>query len=286
MTELKDKINHGLKPKTHDSRDYKLGIVFKLPALSELPSSLTIGLPEVRNQRESDFCAAFASSSCSTIQEFAELCPEWIFAATKGMLNDVTSYGLELRDVCKGHALFGCIERAESPFSVDNKPVDFLRNIKNWPPDLFQKALKHKKGSYFSVEDVSNGYDHYDNIRRAMYYFRNENCALIFGTLWGWDIAQQVMTSPCQQGSGHALLGIGYDIQGIYVQNSYGTENVGLCGRHYFSREVVNASVEMYGAYMFHDMTKEDAQYFTVNNMKVTDNWFVQIVKIILNIFK
>lgn len=274
---------NGLQPKGDDTRDFKLGNIINLPKLTDLPPELVIGLPEVVDQQNTDFCAAASSGVVREIQEGVPLSYEWLFAAAKSMAGqDINSYGLNLRDVCKAHVTFGCIERSEAPYSLETNSPDFLRNIKNWPPELFIKAQKHKAGSFFAV---TGPYDHYDNLRATMYYFRNEKCGVVFGVVWSWLLTQVDITTVSQNGSGHALAQVGYTPEGIYVQNSVGV-NAGKDGRHYFSREVINAFVDVYGAFMFHDMPKDTAKWYHDNEIKLTDSWVIQFIKIVIKYFK
>ncbi len=290
MREIPYKNIHGVLPKTHDHRDYAVGTVFKMPALAELPTAFTLdgvaGLPPIEDQDpngyNTDFCSDFGTRALRFFQLGFRLLPVWTFAAKKAELNKVGDFGLELRDIFDAHWNLGCPALTDCDLSMDSHSPDFLRDIRNWPQDLFAKAYKNKAGSYFAV---TGPYDHYDNIRATIWLFRNtDKCAVGSGVLWGWPLQQTVMSVPCSQGCGHFIIGIGWDTQGIFVQNSVGL-SVGINGRHYFSREVINDAVEKYGAYMFHPMSKDDAQYLNVNNLKVTDNWVVQILKIILNVF-
>lgn len=289
-------IKGGIKPKTKDERDFKLGSVTTLPDLSELPEEFVIALPPVVDQRDTDFCAAAASCLLSSLQEGVELGYEWLFAVAKMIEgggsydhekdelvtgSDPDTFGLELRTACKAHVKYGCIERKDSPFSVKTEDQSFLRRIENWPKELFSKALPHKKGSFFSVEGQ---YDAYDDIRATMWKFRGKKVGTLFGVMWSWALSQ-VYIKDTGDGFGHALGSIGFTAKGLYVQNSAGP-GAGEGGRHYFSREVINEFVSYYGAYCLLDIPREKVEDMIENNIKIEDSVPMSVLKRLLKFFK
>lgn len=274
------KIIGGLKPTPPDERDFKLGALYNLPKLSELPANFLVGNPTIANQRSSDFCAAAATSTVSELQEGMPLSFEWLFAVAKMLEGNPDSFGVDLRTICKVHTKYGAIERRDAPFSVNDKSPDFLRRIENWPEELFAKALKHRKQSFVKV---TGPYDHFDNIRATLWHFRTEKRGVVSGFLWSWSNSQEMMTQFANTGQGHAVAKLGWKtIAGVpylIIQNSYG-RSAGDEGRHYFSREVINHFVEMYGAYMFVDLSPNDIQnYYLDNGIKVGENWVIQLLK-------
>lgn len=278
-------VTGGLIELPKDARDFSVGAVFDLPPLSELPSTFIVGAPTVKNQQGSDFCAAESSCSLSEIHEEVELCPEWVFAVAKDMDGQVDGFGTDLRTICKVHTKYGAIEAKDAPYSLEKgSGVDFLRRLDNWPTKLFTKALVHKKGSYFAVTDSDT--DDFDTIRRTMWKFRNEKCGVLFGVRWSWSLSDVYMKT-IGNGTGHALAMLGWTTQAdgevyMYIQNSYGPE-AGLGGRHYFSRDVINAFSDRFGCYVLLDMPKEKAQYLVDTGTKQGDNWLVSLFKAIKN---
>lgn len=265
---------NGLRPLPEDLNDFSLGSVLDLPALSEIPEAYTVGLPSIAHQKKSDFCAGAASCSISELQEGVPLSYEWVFAVSRVILGE-DNWGCDLRTICKVHTKYGAPERSEVPYSLDTHSPDFLRKIENYPEDLFNKALKHKKKTYFAV----NGpYDAYDNIRATMWHFRQEKCGVLFGVMWAWSIKQVYMNEVPKGGFGHAMAQIGWTEKGMFVQNSMGAE-AGEEGRHYFTRELVNKFVARYGAFIFIDMPREDAEWYIQNGVKLTDHWLVGLLK-------
>lgn len=255
-------MNYGLKPKTQDERDFKLGSVYDLPSLKSLPRKFLLPKVKIKNQRQSDFCAAFASCTISELQEGVELAPEWLFAVAKSIEGgDPDSFGLELRSVCKAHQKHGCIEAKDSPYSLENKPASFLRRIENWP-DLYDKAIVHKKGSYF---DVKGPYDSFDDIRASIFKFKS---GVLIGVVWSWDKSKAYIDEASDEGEGHALaVALGWDGDYLVVQNSWG-KDTGKDGYHYIHRNVINKFVGMYGAYMFSDISKEEAEDYIKHGTK------------------
>lgn len=266
----------GLKPLPEDTRDFKLGAIYDLPELSELPDSFVIGLPEVINQRKSDFCTMAASAAASELQEGVPLGFEWMFAVGKMLDGDVDGFGLDLRTACKAHTKFGAIERKDSPFSINSKSPDFLRRIENWPENLFELALKHRKQSFVKV---TGPYDHFDNIRATIWLFRAEKRAVITGLFWSWGHSEIKINQAKGEGEPHAVAVLGWEGDYLVVQNSYG-ENSGQNGRHYISREVINQQVPTFGSFTFIDLDPYDVKnYYLDNGIKVGENWIIQLLK-------
>lgn len=266
---------YGLLPKTEDTRDLKLGVVYDLPKLEDLPKKFSLGVKvKVKDQKNSDFCTAFASCTVSEIQEGVELSPEWIFAVGKMIEGgNPDTFGLELRTICKAHQKHGCIEKKDAPFSLENKDPKFLRRIENWDVRLFDKAIVHKKESYF---DVKGPYDSFDDIRASMYKFKD---GVLLGVVWSWDTSQTYINEISDKGDGHALaVAVGWDGDYLIVRNSWG-QKAGKKGDHYIHRKVINHFVNMYGAYMFSDISPEKAREYIEKGVKADQD------KSILSVF-
>jgi hypothetical protein len=270
-------MKYGLQELKEDNRDLKLGYIFNLPKLEELPNTFIVGEPEVVHQKDSYFCAAASSCSISELQEGEPLGYEWVYAVAKMLDGQIEIEGTDLRTICKVHTKYGAIGRDESPYSLENKPVSFLERIENWPKNLFDLAKKHKKKTYVQV---SGQYDPYDTIRASLWKFRDEKRAVLIGVKWSWPLERVFIDSENDYGGGHALHIIGWNKKGLIVQNSYG-EEAGLNGRHYFSREIINKYVSKYGAYMFVDLDPEKAKWYQENEIKVGDSWLMAFGKVV-----
>ena len=108
----------GLKELEKDERDFSLGAIFTLPALSELPEEYLLETLEIKNQGDTDMCAAFAATTLSEIQEEVLLSPEYAFAKTKEIEGDFLSWGTNLRSICKMMTKIGIIEAKDTPYSL------------------------------------------------------------------------------------------------------------------------------------------------------------------------
>lgn len=250
----------GLRPTPRDIRDFALGAVYPLPRPDELPERFEIKTLGLKNQLDTDFCTAFASTLMNETQEGVPLEPSWSFAASKMLSGHPEWWGQDIRTALKAHVKFGAIEEAAAPMSLRTTPASKLRYINNWDRGLFEKAKKHRKKSYFRIVGQ---YDHFDNIRGAIWAFRDKKCIVGFGTRWGWGLYQYKIEAPASSGFGHMAAIVGWTKEGgkeyLIVQNSYG-EAAGSGGYHLFSREVINASVEQYGAFMFLDEDPEEVK--------------------------
>lgn len=272
--------NYGLLPTPVDTRDFKLGAITTLPELSKLPKSFRIAGYRIKDQKDTDFCTQFMACGMSELQEGVELSPEWAFAKSKEMEGNIDTYGQDIRSALKVHVKFGVPEADEVPFSVKNKDSEFLRDIKNYPATYSNS--KHFKDSYFAV---TGQYDHFDNIRATIWKYRYEKRAVASGFVFVWSSSDIIFKDFGQSGSGHAMTYVGWEeIDGeiyLIVANSYG-KDAGKDGYHYVSREVVNKSVNIYGAFTFLDMNPETVKYMIENGITDRDNWIIQLYKVVI----
>lgn len=273
-------MKNGLLPLPQDSRDFKVGAIYRLPKLNELPKDFVLDGFHIKDQRDTDMCSAFASTGMSELQEGVELSPEFSFAMGKKISGDIEAWGQNLRTASASHVKYGCIEKNEAPYSVDNKDRNFLSDPKNWV-GYEEKGKKHQKQTYLKVTGV--GDDGFDTIRKVIWKWRDEKRAVLIGVQWGWTSDQKIINEPVA-GIGHAMYVIGWKtINGIIyliVVNSWGN-NAGDNGVHYISREVINKWEPLYGAFMFVDKPREDIEYMIQNKIKEDDNWIVQFMKVL-----
>lgn len=253
----------GLNPLPKDDRDFALGAIITLPKLAELPREFRHEPLGIKQQFGTDMCTAFSTCAASELQEGVQLVPEYQFALIKELMGgDINAFGADLRVAMKSHVKIGAIEEKDRPagFSLTEKDEAILRRIENWPQDLKDKALIHAKGSFFSL---TGPYDAFDNIRATIWHFREEKRVPVYGVRWAWDLNEPFIKTVKDGGTGHAIYATGWMESGgipyLVIPNSFGTEN-GDNGYFYMSREVVNAFVSIYGAFIFIDMTKEEYQ--------------------------
>ncbi len=286
---MNNNLKAGLRPTPHDHRDFpladdpsrKLGGLVTLPKLEELPERFVLEPLSLKDQGESDFCTAFASTLLSEMQEGVVLSPEYSFALGKLLSRDPDEWGQDIRKALKAHVKIGAIEQSDAPFSLENKDQDFLRRFMNWPDTLLQKTALHRKQSF---AEITGPYDHYDNIRASIWKFQKEKRGVISGVNWSWPLDEFILGGISDEGFGHCIPFIGWDKDGLIVQNSVG-ERAGMKGRHLMDRDTINHFVSKYEAFMLIDMNPEDAQYYLDNGIKLDDNWVVGIFKAIASLF-
>lgn len=270
-------MNTGLQPLPQDSRDYKLGSITRLPSLNELPENFgyaSLGVKDQdRHTKNSDYCTAYATCTASELQEGVELNPEWVFAKTKE--GDMDSWGANLREACKIHQKYGAPK--ESEVAVPNNPRD-ISEYKNYS----KESSIHRKKSYFYVDGQ---YDHFDNIRANMYKHRDKKCAVVIGVKWVWSLKEKVLRMNTRNGYGHAIAVMGWNKDGLIIQNSYG-KDAGNYGAHIMTREVVNEYIGKYGAYMFLDIDPDDAKYYIENGIDIDANWLKQMLQVVIAILQ
>jgi len=272
----------GLQPTIKDERDFQLGQITKLPPLEELPPEYKIEAI-IKNQGGSDFCSAYMSCAMSEPQEGLALSSEYSFALSKEISGDLNDWGQQIRPALKAHTEVGGLERTLSPYTVDSKSSEFLRDIKNWP-DLKEEAYPHRKKSYFKI---TGQYDNFDNARASLWKFKSP---IGTGVLYGWSLATKVFDIVLPGGFGHAMTMVGFTTledgrEALIVQNSYGKE-AGEGGYHYITREVYNYFSERYGAYMFVDIPKEQAKEMIEKGIILGDNWLIQLLKAFISLIK
>lgn len=274
-------MQYGLKPLPPDTRDLSVGALYTLPKLSEIPDSFDVGTSlDIKDQQESDFCSAYASTSASELQEGIEMEPAWLFAMSKTLSGDVEDWGQDLRTIMRASVKFGGLERRHSPYSIQNRSADFLRRAENWDDALRAKALEHKKASFM---DCKGQYDAFGNLRATIWRFRKEKRAVVSGLLWGWDTKAERINDIGNPQGGHAILYRGWKGEYLIMQNSYGKE-AGRNGIHLVHRNVVNKYVSMYGAYMFQDISVEEARWYRDNGTKVDKNWLINLWRSLVNL--
>ncbi len=257
-------IRSGLTPLRKDKRDFKLGLAFGFQKLKDVPDTdFVVAEPlEIKDQFENDMCTAYASCAVSEDQEGVPLSPEYTFAKTKQLSGDWKEFGANLRDAAKSHTKFGALEKQVSPFHYPEQDRNFIANWNNWPAEYDQKAKEHQKDSFFSVDGP---YDKFDNIRAALWKFKDERRSQIVGAVWraSWMTKDGVVpTSYEKDGTPHAFKIFGQKtINGklyLVAQLSNGT-TIGDRGIFYVPREVANREFT-YGNFMFKDIDPEQVK--------------------------
>lgn len=277
------KRQYGLQPTPYDPNDFALGFITQLPELSDLPREYKLTPLEVKDQLGSDFCTAYATCTVSEMQENTRFEPSWTFAKSKELSGNKDDWGQNIRTAMKTHQKFGALPQDSTTFSVHTKTPKFLRDIDNWP-DFDSVAYPFRKKSYFKV---TGQYDAFDNARASLYKFGS---GVVTGVNWGWPISQFYLKEIPKGGFGHCVAIVGYttlengdDV--LILHNSY-SNNAGVDGHYYISRDVYNHFANIYGAYMFVDISPEEAKYKLERGLLMEDNWLTQLLKIFLSWFK
>ena len=186
----------GLKKLPKDRRDFKLSAIIQLPKLEELPEEFELPVKYIKNQLDSDYCTGMATCGISELQEGVELSPEWAFAISKMISGDPDSWGLGVIDGLKAITKYGYVTKEETK-DITFKKFGDHRYIENWPKELFEKAAKRKKSSYFQI---TGPYDHTDNIRASIYLFKDKKQLASLGVVWGWSPYDKIMEEVFEKG--------------------------------------------------------------------------------------
>lgn len=270
------KDRFGLRELPKDNRDFPLGALFGVLPLDQLPEEFELTTPfPIKNQGNTDYCSAYASCGLSELQEQVELYPEWSFACSKEISGNHDAWGQDLRSAVKAHTKYGGmpVEHTSEGQNGD------LRRLSSYPDEYLTIAQKHLKSSYFRVD---GSYDSFDNIRAAIYKHRNDKQGVIIGVIWSWNTSDYVLKNPQDTGWGHAVYITGWNKEGLIMVNSYG-ESAGKNGKHILTREVVNAFVPRFGAYMLVDMPADEAQDLIARREWVLAGFFGKLYILIRN---
>ena len=288
------KMGGGLQPTPVDVRDFQLGAIYPQPKIEELPYHYMLEGTVMKDQKLTDLCTAYASTSASEKQENQVFSPEWQFAMTKRLEGDWTTWGANLRTAMMSFVKFGSLPQyvatgwlhTHEKDKYDDR--DWLANWKNWATVFEDRAAEYKKRSVFK----NNGrYDLFDNMCTWLWHFRDEHRSFVVGALWrdDWTDAPDGVI-PKEYGAGqygHAFEIVGFNRQDdtLIAKLSNGDE-IGKDGYFHFPRSVVNKEFAPYGQFMFQDMPKDLVREYEKKGIKATDSLFVRIIKSLVYFFK
>jgi len=247
------KMRGGLRELPSDSRDFSRIKVFGMGSLPPNEDFMVAEPISIEDQKETDFCTAFALSAVAEDQEGVDLDPLYTFAKIKQIEGDWRSWGADLRSACKAAVKFGFIKKENSPFDLDNYSRDIVANWENWPKELDDLAKKHRKMSYFRVDD---SVDTFNAFRAALWQNKAKKCSIFTGTTWreNWNNVKDgiIPDEPGPPLFGHAIKIFGQKIiigePYLIAQQSLGKKE-GDNGLLYFSRKVINRDFK-YGAFI------------------------------------
>jgi len=271
-------IKGGLKEKTEDKRDLKVGAIFSLPALKDIPVSFKLeNIFTAKNQADSDFCSAYSRVGMSQLQEGVELSPKIAFGFSKYLTKDPDEWGQQMRDAMKASVKLGDVEKNDEPIDLS---FDSARRVYERPDfeELKKKAEKHKKQTYF---DATGQYNSFDDLRATIWKFRDKKVAVAIGIKFNYPLSDIVLRDVVEDGFGHMLYVYGWEGDYLLVRNSYGPE-AGRNGDHLIHRDIINKWVPIFGAMCLLDMPREEAEYRRDNKIKENDWWIVGVFKALL----
>lgn len=297
-TKQKD-IGGGLIPLPKDERDFSRTAVFGAPMVSELPDHDFIVAPPlvIKDQRNTDLCTAYATTSVAEDQENVVLNPEYTFFKTKvAIMKDPHSWGADLRSAMKSGCKFGFLEQDLAPVADGQ----ILQHPDAVNPDTWKEsdydmlAFEHRKSSFFAVDGP---YDTFDNIRAALWQHRSYARTITLGVLWrpSWTgakdgiIPDELTERDVQEGAyfGHAfkIYGQTYKNGELYLaaQLSNGPD-IGENGIFYFSRKVANRDFGAFGMFMYEDMPRDVAEHHNYYAISVHDGFFKRMFKVFFKI--
>lgn len=246
--------------KRHDPRNfsyYKYGNLGTFD-LSLLPKDGLGRKPTwIKDQRATDFCAAYASASVREDTEGIELNPLMTWAYAAYLRGDWKNWGMDLENMRKAVCKFGFIEEKDAPFKVEEKDRNFLAQIENYPKELKEKAAQHKAQSGFWIGYSPN---FFDAIRIALWQNKNNDLTVLTGCDFKFSWLQKEKGiindyNKKEQELGHAIKF--YDWKQIngedYLITQLSNGMIGDNGIMYFSRNIVNSSLFRFDGLMFID---------------------------------
>ena len=272
MNEIKKNIGGGLELVEPDVRNFEFGsIIGEEVNLNEIAGiDFMVGEHPIIEQGTSDYCTGYATALAGMFHEGVELSPEWTFSKIKQLIGTPDGFGAPLGTAMKAGIVYGFLEKKRAPLSRE-KNGDAIRNWGNWDSFLDAYAREHKQQSYFEVKQ-GEYLDLFDALRAALW--QEKDTAIVTGAMWRdeWTSAENGIIPEVygNGGYGHAFCLIGQKILNgepyLIAQLSNGTD-IGDNGRFYFSRAVVNKELK-YGSFMFVDMPKEEAKYYSEKKLK------------------
>lgn len=282
---------YALKTLPKDDRDLRVGALFKLAPLTEIPDEFTVAEPLViKDQMQTDECSAYASTAVSEDQEGIELSPEYQFYKSKQLEGKLLDWGCDLRSTATSFTKFGSIEKGQAPLDVWDKREKIVGlEGKYWTDKHDKLALAHKKETYVVID--TSKHDFFDSIRLALWKFRNEKRTIFSGIMWCHEWLNPEGGIIEKNGTalgGHAFKIFGWkQINGkpyLKIQQSYG-ESYGQKGILYMSREVANLAQD-YGAFMFVDEDPAKMKKYQEMGLKADSLAIVKLYYIFLDYFK
>jgi len=278
----------GLILKKNTTLDFSYSKVFgKIMKLPEI-DFITCEPIKIKDQGDSDMCAAYATCAVVEDHEGVELNPNWFFGQLKKKQGNWKSWGSDLLTVCKVATSVGFIEGNDN-YGLEKR--DDFAQWKNWPYGLENKAVVHAQKSYFKPDGYGNTFD---SFRASIFANLSDKSSIITGVIWreNWTSAENgiIPVGKSEEGYGHAIKIYGQKkINGklyLICQSSNGN-SLGDKGLYYFPEEVINRDFK-FGAYLFVDLDPDYAKKkwtFWQNTLWKFHQFYKSLLKLI-NEFK
>ncbi len=268
-------MQQGLRPWVKDERDIHLGALFTPP--KDRPTRYIVPFfanYEAKDQKDTDFCSAFATTSAMEATERVTLSPEFFFACSKTLSLDPEAWGQTLTMAGQTAVKIGAIEAFGAPLTLDSTSPDTLRQISSWGDlaPLFDRAIVHKQSTFATCKGSK---DAFDNICDWIYKFERP---VVMGMEWGTPKEVQTIDAV-MPGFGHAVVIVGFDGEYVTLLNSWG-KDAGDKGFFRVHRRVVNVSAPRFGAIMFTDISIEEAKRYMERGAKLDESIIIALLRI------
>src|SRR3990167_5991989 len=158
----------GLKKLPPDKRDVAFGSLFGLPDLSELPRDYFIPSLEIKNQFNSDLCAAFAATAIAEFQDEVLLSPYYTFVKGQYDLFDNIRATIWANKEKKQGVITGCLWRSIWTRANDGIIPKFDLDKEGFGHAFVIAGWKEINGETYLIAQLSNGIEVGD---KGYFYF-------------------------------------------------------------------------------------------------------------------
>lgn len=228
-------------------------------------------------------------------------CMDFLYQYAKicQVMGIATTDGADLRSGPQSLKSYGSIRVNQSPFTFGtgkstDRTAQQLSDWTQWPASLDAIAAKNRVPSYFAVTGTGTPFQ---NIASALWL--NKQNGVKSGVLWGlyyksqWVspaggiIVDDNLGPTANSIGGHAMFARGLKtingIQYLKVQQSWG-RGFGDGGIAYFPASVINENFPIFGAFTLSNIPQATAFYYLQNGIMLSDNWLIQLGKVIKNL--
>ncbi len=274
------KDGFGLREKHHDGTEYPVGGIMQFDPVSKLPETFRLDVPNewIRTQLY-DTCASEAFGNLLSVLNGAKIDAlyMWLIARlNNGYAN--TDWGVDLKSIAMSGVKVGAPLFEDSQYHSDGDR-DVFTAVENWDLKTMQRrAIVNKFGTAVEVTTMY-GEDFFNSIKMVLYKLKTP---IAIGVRWNWDSGKPEIDTQSDTGFGHAMLVTGWTKDRLIVLNSWG-QGVGDKGYFYFSRDVINHDIAIFGAWTGIDEKPEKIKWMLENGIFMEDrNWIINIIKALI----